>query len=309
MTQFPRRARRAARGQLRRQGGHRRAPERRPAIRASAPVLTALLEDRLYFRNDGPAGLHRQVGRRGARRLRADRSAVARRTPGSAPPDELTKIGTNNRLRRCCGRPWRASRCRAPTRRCGWTRSRRCCARSTRRASALLRERIGVETDPGVQDGDRDRPGARRARRRRSAGAARGDRHAGAAALRPDVRNRLAALLEQVAGRQLRRKRRRGAARPRPRPCAASISCARVLLGHRDAVLRPEPRLGAGAGRDRPGDHVRRHGRHQHGARRADDARRLHHLRRAAGDARTHRAVDPGGDSGGVPGRRRWPAC
>ena len=77
--------------------------------------------------------------------------------------------------------------------------------------------------------------------------------------------------------------------RPPPPRCSGIDRAAHLLFGHRDAVLRTEPRIGAGADRHRTGDHVRRHGRHQHGARRADDARRLHDLRRAAGDAEAHR--------------------
>ena len=98
--------------------------------------------------------------------------------------------------------------------------------------------------------------------------------------------------------------------RRRPPTAVAGIDrVARALLRHRDAVLRPEPRLGAGARRHRPGHHLRRDGRHQHGARRADDARRLHDLRRAAADAEPHRRVDPRGHSRGVPRRRRSSAC
>ena len=60
----------------------------------------------------------------------------------------------------------------------------------------------------------------------------------------------------------------------------------------RDVGQRPErlvralARLGAAARRDRARHHLRRHGRHQHGARRDGDARRLHDLRRAGSDPR-----------------------
>jgi urea transport system permease protein len=47
------------------------------------------------------------------------------------------------------------------------------------------------------------------------------------------------------------------------------------------AVLRHQPRLHPAAGGAGPGHHLRPDGRHQHGARRADDDRRLRHLRRA----------------------------
>ena len=49
-------------------------------------------------------------------------------------------------------------------------------------------------------------------------------------------------------------------------------------------LVRHLARLGAAARRHRPCHHLRRHGRHQHGAWRDGDARRLHHLRRAGGD-------------------------
>ena len=80
--------------------------------------------------------------------------------------------------------------------------------------------------------------------------------------------------------------RRGGAQAAAARRCSSIDTCPQPLFGHRDDVLRPEPRLGARAGRDRPRHHLRRHGRHQHGARRADDARRLHDLRGADADAR-----------------------
>ena len=50
-----------------------------------------------------------------------------------------------------------------------------------------------------------------------------------------------------------------------------------------ERVVRALARLGAAAGRHRPCHHLRRHGRHQHGAWRDGDARRLHHLRGAGG--------------------------
>ena len=59
-----------------------------------------------------------------------------------------------------------------------------------------------------------------------------------------------------------------------------------AALEHRaESLLRAQPRLGAAAGGSRSGDHVRRHGRHQHGAWRDGHDRRLCDLRRAAGDA------------------------
>ena len=51
-------------------------------------------------------------------------------------------------------------------------------------------------------------------------------------------------------------------------------------------LVRAFARLGSAARRHRPRHHLRRDGRHQHGARRNGDARRLHDLRRAGGDPR-----------------------
>ena len=77
-----------------------------------------------------------------------------------------------------------------------------------------------------------------------------------------------------------------------------------------EPVPGDQPRLRPAAGRHRPRHHVRRDGRHQHGAWRDDHAGRLYHRRRAAGLPRT----DPGGvlrplpdriDPRRLPGRRR----
>ncbi len=53
-----------------------------------------------------------------------------------------------------------------------------------------------------------------------------------------------------------------------------------------ERLLRPVARLGAAAGRGGACDHLRRHGRDQHGARRDGDDRRLRDLHGAAGDPR-----------------------
>ena len=63
-------------------------------------------------------------------------------------------------------------------------------------------------------------------------------------------------------------------------------SSAAALERRTEHLLRAVPRLGAAAGRGRAGDHLRRHGRDQHGARRDGDDRRLRDLRGAAGDPR-----------------------
>ena len=62
----------------------------------------------------------------------------------------------------------------------------------------------------------------------------------------------------------------------------ASIREHRRLAGlgrpHQRDFQRHQPGLGAAARRSRPGNHLWRDGRHQHGARRANDGRRLLHL-------------------------------
>ena len=76
-----------------------------------------------------------------------------------------------------------------------------------------------------------------------------------------------------------------------------------------ERLVRRLARIGAAARRDRSRDHLRRDGRHQHGARRDGHARRLHDLRRPGADPH-QRAVDVrilAGDrhSARVPRRRR----
>ena len=57
-----------------------------------------------------------------------------------------------------------------------------------------------------------------------------------------------------------------------------------TLVGAAERLLRSQPGLRSAAGRRRAGDHLRRHGRHQHGAWRDGDDRRLCHLHGAAGN-------------------------
>ena len=59
---------------------------------------------------------------------------------------------------------------------------------------------------------------------------------------------------------------------------------ARRVVGRAEHLVRHFARLGAAAGGNRACHHLRRHGRHQHGAWRDGDARRLHDLRRARAD-------------------------
>ena len=72
-----------------------------------------------------------------------------------------------------------------------------------------------------------------------------------------------------------------------------------------ERVLRPVAWFGAATRRRRAGDHVRRHGRDQHGARRDGDDRRLHHVRRAGGDSAPMRRVC---SARACSSRSRWPS-
>ena len=240
--------------------------------------------------------------------LDAGRSGVARRRRRRRPGRSRRRSAPTTACGGCCGRRWRASTLSSPdpaVRLAAVSEMHALARRGEHRAAA--RSESAVETDAGVKDGDRDRAGAGRARQRRPQGAPRRDRDA-----RRAGSGRKCATASPACSsnrrRHLRRERRGRQAGGRRARCARIDRVAHVLLRHRDAVLRAEPRLGAGAGRHRAGHHLRRHGRHQHGARRADDARRLHDLRRAARDAGPHRAVDPGGHSGGVSRGRRWRA-
>ena len=71
------------------------------------------------------------------------------------------------------------------------------------------------------------------------------------------------------------RRRSRG---PRGRAHACRVGC------RSEPLVRPLAGFRAAARRHRPCHHLRRDGRHQHGARRDGHARRLHHLRCAGGD-------------------------
>src|ERR1700680_404622 len=69
------------------QGGH-------PSVRA---VLTAFMEDRLYFRNDDQKVF---IAKSADEDPLNWMDPVSLKDAGSAPSDSLTKIGTNNGLRR-----------------------------------------------------------------------------------------------------------------------------------------------------------------------------------------------------------------
>ena len=67
--------------------------------RNTASALTAMLEDRLYYRNSDQAVVITRTAEDGATPLEL-LDPVTLRAIGTAAPDQLTKVGTNNRLRR-----------------------------------------------------------------------------------------------------------------------------------------------------------------------------------------------------------------
>jgi urea transport system permease protein len=120
------------------QGGHH-------SVRA---VLTALMEDRLYFRNDD-------------RKIFIVKSAegdplnlidpLSLKDAGSAPADNLTKIGTNNVLRRMLRTTVAHFALSSPDVSVRLDAVRDMLRSLDNATVALLRERIGVETDSSVK--------------------------------------------------------------------------------------------------------------------------------------------------------------
>ena len=220
-----------------------------PGTRA---VLTALLEDRLYVRT---ATRRSSSSRRPRETLPSyelvDPVSLARRGR-SAPPDSLIRIGTNNRLRALAAeRRSRVSGSSSPDAavRLAAVKEHAALARRSRRV-ALLREREDVEPDAASEA--KSKRGSRwpRSTEHDPASAARAIEHA----------RRSARLRRSQPACAPRREVDRTAAFAEPdaavRTAAASalqsIDSRTRLLGHRDAVLRSQPRLGARAGRDRP---------------------------------------------------------
>ena len=115
-------------------------------------VLTALLEDRLYFPHRRSDKIFIVKSTEGdLDRLRTRRSAVRRRMPGDAPgcPDQNRHQQQAAAIAEDDARAFRAVE---PRRRGdGSARCRTCCARSDEATVALLRERKAVETDAGVK--------------------------------------------------------------------------------------------------------------------------------------------------------------
>jgi urea transport system permease protein len=190
----------------------------------SGPILTAWLEDRLYRRADGQAAIVKSA-------VEEQQRSVTLLDPltladiGSAAPAELTKVGTNNRLRRVLRTASARFALAAPdpsARRSAVLEMSRSLDEAT---VALLRQRAAVEPDAAVK----------REIETALAFAAldSGDAAAQLAAVRTlsgrsssDVRNRLAALVDAPPG---------GAA---PRAADAVHRAARDALAHIDSRRR-----------------------------------------------------------------------
>jgi ABC-type branched-subunit amino acid transport system substrate-binding protein len=265
------------------------------AVRA---VLTALLEDRLYSRTAENRIFI-------VKTTECDLTAYALVDPlwsgrrrGAA--ERCTKIGSNNRLRRSLRTRSARFGLSSPTPavRLGAIQDM---LRSLDEPTVALLGSASVETD-AASSGDRHGPGDGRSRRNRSA-----VRLAAietlSSRLGSDVRNSCAALVETIAGRHFVEPD--AAVRAAAKGAVSASIASSDLFGGRDAVLRSQPGLGARADCDRPGDHVRGHGGHQHGPWRADDARGVHHVRRAGRNAPASGRVDPRRNSCGVRHRRR----
>ena len=276
------RARRAVRGRARRHSPPTTSPTptrrsaRSPAaaIRSPCPIIEALQDGRLLSDPDS-------------------KKVYRHRAPTATVIDAATGAGGRQLPDDSQPRPPQQPRCAAPIEAAlgGLTllspdpasalRRRAGGVQGTRRRARcrLLDAALAKETDAERQGGARPRPAPpsccsspTRPRPTSSrpiarASAQRGDQEA-------------LALLIEPAGR-------RAADRCKTRRAGAIASIQSSLAMWNDGaerLVRPLARLGAAARRDRARHHLRRDGRHQHGAWRDGDARRLHHLRRAGGD-------------------------
>ena len=246
-----------------------------PSVRA---VLTALLEDRLYFRNSDQKIFIVKTADADPLNLI---DPLRLKDAGSAAADSLTQIGTNNGLRRVL---------RTTVARFGLS-------------SPDAAVRLDAVREMSKSLDERHRDAAARtscawkpipASKKKLPPRWRSPRW-----MAPIRKARLDAIATLKRQRQPGRAQQAGsccsinlptAATPKAianvrRAAAAAVKSIdrwrNFYSGIRNPVFRPEPGVGAGADRHRTGHHVRRHGRHQHGSRRVDDARRLHHLRRS----------------------------
>ena len=165
--------------------------------RSARPVLNAFLEDRLYVRQqDEKIVIVKSTDAGLASFELLDPLSLA--GAGSAPPEQLIKIGTNNRLRRFLRTTVARFALSSPEPSARLDAVRDIMRTLDSTTIELLQQRAGAETDAGVRH-EIETALALAAlnggepKSRLAAIAALADR------LSPDVRNRLAALLEQAA--------------------------------------------------------------------------------------------------------------
>ena len=273
------------------------APRARPPTQAQA-IASATSRRPRRGASTSSARCGRRAGVPRSCRRCSTTTSRSRRGPGAVivEDDKATDAATGEALelpaaRRRRGRGQqqpharRDSRRRSPRCKLVLARTRRCAPQAVARAARQRRRSAAAADREGAAQRDRRRAqGAARAAARRDADARQRRRgqapRRGQGAGRRAASRRRAALLLERAG---------PATRPTPR-CAAALAASRSTRSRRAwpgasalgvAVHRRQPRLDPAAGRARPRDHLRPDGRHQHGARRADDDRRLRHLRRA----------------------------
>ena len=116
-----------------------------PSVRA---VLTAFMEDRLYFRNDDQRVFLVKAADGDPLNLI---DPVSLKDSGSAAPDSLTKVGTNNSLRRLLRTVVAHFALSSPQVEVRMEAVRDMLRSLDETTVALLRERIGAETDAGVK--------------------------------------------------------------------------------------------------------------------------------------------------------------
>ena len=163
---------------------------------SARPVLTALLEDRLFSRNqDQRIVIAKSVDQGLASYDLVDPATM--QEAGTSGRDELTRIGTNNRLRRVLRSTVARFALASPEAAVRLDAVKEMTRAPDEATLALLRERAAIETDDGVKAEIQTAlalaalDGADK-RARLEAIAALSDR------LRPEVRNRLASLLERT---------------------------------------------------------------------------------------------------------------
>ena len=252
-----------------RHGDHRGRGERQSA--APLHVIEALQDGRLSLQRRAEEGLLSRT-----RPASCSMPRPASRSPAPRRPISTT-VRLNNRLRardRCRARrpdpAWRPIRPSASRRR------RRCSSRASERAAgARCRAREGNRS---ARQARADR-GARRRHALFTTTPPRPTSSTPSRVIRDrgdqDALGLLAGLPAGTPAAVQQRRARRDRRDPEP---------ARGLEHGAERLVRAFARLGAAARRDRPCHHLRRDGRHQHGAWRDGDARRLRHLRGAGAD-------------------------